>query len=190
MAVIINSMSCIFLSCKIKPFRTDELLPTVSDRLSRTPTKQSSKPNFILISRHFRITYTPYLTEATLLPHPQRCPLFGHISGCVSVCGGAIKAEQNYNSQLAKHLHQPTKQHPAGAEWRWILGGGGGRQAGSQAAAFFASKKNDSWKRPETPAVVLRWLSSVVCLTLAGVAGWLASWLGFWPKTSRRRADY
>lgn len=183
-------MSCLFLSCKIKPFRTDELLPTVFDRPSRKPTKQSSKPNFILISRHFRITYTPYLTEATLLPHPQRCPLFGHISGCVSVCGGAIKAEQNYNSQLAKHLHQPTKQHPAGAEWRWILGGGGGRQAARQPSSRFLCLQEKWFMKEARDSCCGASVAQLSGMLDFGWCGWLAGWLGFWPKSSRRRADY
>jgi len=76
------------------------------------------------------------------------------------VCGGAIKAEQNYNSQLAKHLHQPTKHQMQRVEVdfrRW------------QAAAFFASKKNDSWKRPETPAGLAWWLGG-------SAAGWFGMW--------------
>jgi len=109
--------------------------------LTAAGAKNFSKSNFLLISRHFHITYTPGLTSENLLRIPTAILLA--ISPSRPVCGGAIKAEQNYNSQLAKHLHQPTNQQMQRVEVnfrRW------------QASAFFACKKNDSWKRPETPA--------------------------------------
>lgn len=97
------------------------------------------------------------------------------------MCGGAIKAERNYNSQLAKHLHQPTSkqlatgnlQRAAGGEWReldfrrW------------QAATSFLCQR-EKWFMEEARDSC--WLGGSV----ARISGWFgmqpAVWLAFWPK--------